>query len=102
MAYGRDRLSLLVGILQISKENGLPWWVRGKRIGLQYRTSRRRSLIPGQEDPWRRTWQPTPVFLPEESHAQRSLVGSMRLQIVGHDGVATLSLDHHPETTLRQ
>ena len=73
MAYGRDRLSLLVGILQISKENGLPWWVRGKRIGLQYRTSRRRSLIPGQEDPWRRTWQPTPVFLPEESHAQRSL-----------------------------
>ena len=24
---------------------------------------------------WRRTWQPTPVFLPGESHAQRSLVG---------------------------
>ena len=25
--------------------------------------------------PWRREWQPTPVFLPEESHGQRSLVG---------------------------
>ena len=25
--------------------------------------------------PWRRNWQPTPVFLPEESHGQRSLVG---------------------------
>ena len=25
--------------------------------------------------PWRRAWQPTPVFLPGESHAQRSLVG---------------------------
>ena len=25
--------------------------------------------------PWRRTWQPTPVFLPGESHAQRSLAG---------------------------
>ena len=25
--------------------------------------------------PWRRAWQPTPVFLPEESHRQRSLVG---------------------------
>ena len=25
--------------------------------------------------PWRRTWQPTPVFLPGESHGQRSLVG---------------------------
>ena len=25
--------------------------------------------------PWRRTWQPTSVFLPEESHGQGSLVG---------------------------
>ena len=25
--------------------------------------------------PWRRKWQPTPVFLPGESHGQKSLVG---------------------------
>ena len=25
--------------------------------------------------PWRRAWQPTPVFLPGESHGQRNLVG---------------------------
>ena len=25
--------------------------------------------------PWRRKWQPTPVFLPGESHRQRSLAG---------------------------
>ena len=25
--------------------------------------------------PWRRKWQPTPVFLPGESHGQRSLTG---------------------------
>ena len=25
--------------------------------------------------PWRKKWQPTPVFLPEEFHGQRSLVG---------------------------
>ena len=25
--------------------------------------------------PWRRAWQPTPEFLPGESHGQRSLVG---------------------------
>ena len=25
--------------------------------------------------PWRRAWQPTPVFLLEESHGQRSLAG---------------------------
>ena len=29
----------------------------------------------GREDPWRRAWQPTPVFLSGESHGQRSLVG---------------------------
>ena len=25
--------------------------------------------------PWRRKWPPTPVFLPGQSHGQRSLVG---------------------------
>ena len=25
--------------------------------------------------PWRRAWQPTPAFLPGESHGQRSLAG---------------------------
>ena len=25
--------------------------------------------------PWRRKWQPTPVFMPRESHGQRSLAG---------------------------
>ena len=34
------------------------------------------GLIPGVKKlPWRRKWQPTPVFLPEESHGQRILVG---------------------------
>ena len=48
-----------------------------------------RSL--GREDTWRRTWRPTPVFLPGESHGQRSLLGSMGLhgsmgsQRVGQD-----------------
>ena len=37
--------------------------------------------------PWSRKWQPTPIFLPEKSHGQRSLVayspwGHKR---VGHD-----------------
>ena len=36
--------------------------------------------IPGLgRFPWRREWQPTPVFLPGESHGQRSLVGSSPL-----------------------
>ena len=29
----------------------------------------------GQDGPWRREWQPTPVFLPREFHGQRSQVG---------------------------
>ena len=29
----------------------------------------------GQQSLWRRKWQPTPVFLPGESHGQRSLMG---------------------------
>ena len=34
------------------------------------------GLIPGSgRFPWRRKWQPTPVFLPGESHGWRSLVG---------------------------
>ena len=37
--------------------------------------------------PWRRAWQPTAVFLPEESHGQRSLVGCgpYGRKRVGHD-----------------
>ena len=37
---------------------------------------RNAGLIPGSgKIPWRRKWQPTRVFLPGESHGQRSLAG---------------------------
>ena len=29
----------------------------------------------GSEDPWRKKWLPTPVFLPREFQGQRNLVG---------------------------
>ena len=35
--------------------------------------------------PWRRKWQPTPVFLPGEHHCQRNLVGSTVHEIVEPD-----------------
>ena len=37
----------------------------------------RETRVPslGGKIPWRRKWQPTPVFLPGESHGRRSLVG---------------------------
>ena len=32
--------------------------------------------IPGSgRFPWRKAWQPTPIFLPGKSYGQRSLVG---------------------------
>ena len=33
------------------------------------------SILGVGKIPWRRTWQPTPVFLPGESYGQRSLAG---------------------------
>jgi len=46
------------------------WW---KRIYLQCRRPRFDSWVG--KVPWRRKWQPTPVFLPGESHGQRNLDG---------------------------
>ena len=39
--------------------------------------SKQKTQVPllGQEDPLRREWQPTPVFLPGQSQGQWSLVG---------------------------
>ena len=54
---------------------GLPWWLTGQRTHLKCRRHRRCGLSLGQEDPWRRKWRPTLVFLPGKPHGQRSLVG---------------------------
>jgi len=60
-------------ILQEMKEyigymGGLPRWLSGKESTCQYGRYRRRrfSLWVGKI-PWRRKWQPTPIFLPGES-----------------------------------
>ena len=52
---------------------GLPWWLSGKESTCQ---CRRHKFDPWVgKVPWRRKWQPTPVFLPGKSHGRRSLVG---------------------------
>ena len=50
----------------------------------------RRLHDTGVYMPWRREWQPTPVFVPGESHGQRSLgrLQSMGPQSVGHTWAA--------------
>ena len=64
----------IVSILRHSSTPGFPCGASdqestcnaGKRCGFDPWT---------RKIPWRRAWQPTPVFMPGESHGQRSLVG---------------------------
>ena len=50
--------------------------------------------------PWRRKWQPTPVFLPGESHGRRSLVGYSPWGRKEADTTERLHHHHHPSPTL--
>ena len=55
---------------------GLPRWLSSKESDCQCRSSKRKKFNPWvRKTPWNRKWQPTLVFLPEKSHAQRSLTG---------------------------
>ena len=48
----------------------------GKEPSCQCRRCKRPEFNPWvRKIPWRRAWQPTPVFLPGESYGQRSLAG---------------------------
>ena len=60
----------------IRREPGLPRWYSGKESACQCRRHKRHGFNSWVRNiPWRRKWQPTPVFLPRKSHGQRSLVG---------------------------
>ena len=68
-------------------------WLSGKESVCQWRRRRRCGFSPWvRKIPWRRTWPPTPVFWPGESHGQRSLVGySPWSQRVRHDWATELN-----------
>ena len=58
------------------QEKGLPRRLSGKESTYHCRRHRRCEFYPWvRKIPWKRKWQPSPVFLPGESHGQRSLVG---------------------------
>ena len=55
---------------------GFPGGDSGKEPACQRRRCKRCGFDPWVEKmPWRRAWQPTPAFLPGESHGQKSLAG---------------------------
>ena len=54
---------------------GLPGGASGKEPACQCGRRKRQGFDPWVgKIPWRRAWQPTPLFWPGESHGQRSLV----------------------------
>ena len=80
---------------------GLPRQHSGKESTCQCRRHKKHSFDPWlRKILWRRKRQTTPVFLPGESHGQRSLVGLqfMGLQRVGHDWATLLSFTFSVET----
>ena len=71
--------------------SGLPWWHSCQRVCLQCRKHGFHPWV--RKIPWRRKWQPTPGFLPE-NHMDRGawwlrFMGSQR---VGHDWATNSSL----------
>ena len=48
--------------------------------------------------PWRRKWQPTPVFLPGKSHRQRSLAGYSPWDCQESDMTDPMSVHTHTHT----
>ena len=56
--------------------HGLPSWSSGKEFACQSRRCWRREFdLWVKKIPWRRKWQPIPVFLLRKSHGQRNLAG---------------------------
>ena len=53
---------------------GFPGGASGKESCCQYRRCKRHGFDPWiRKIPWRKAWQPTPVFLPGESHGQSGI-----------------------------
>ena len=60
--------------LSLPTPEGLPRWHTAKDPACQCRRHKRPGFDPWVgKIPQRRAWQPTPIFLPGESHEQRSL-----------------------------
>jgi len=56
------------------KQLGFPGGPSGEDPTCQCRRHKRSGFDPWVgKIPWKRAWQPTPVFLPGESHGQRTL-----------------------------
>ena len=89
------------GVLRVERHQpaggGLPWCSDSKESACSAG-----DPVPSLygKVPWRRAWQPTPVFVPGESHGQRSLVGYSPWGCKESDTTEQLTHTHtHTHTT---
>ena len=78
------------------KLTGFPWELRGKGSACNAGDTGDMGSIPGLEKiPWRRKWQPTPVFSSGKSHGQRNLASysPWGCKRVRHDNVTNNKSD---------
>ena len=74
---------------------GFPGSASGKEPACQCRKRKRLGFNPWvKKIPWRRAWQPTPVFLPGESHGQRNLAGCSPVGCKELDKTEVISQTH--------
>ena len=74
----------IVEFRELERASLVDQWV--KNLPAMQEIQEMKVLSLGQKIPWKRAWQPTPVFLPGESHGQRSLSGYSQS---GHKGLDT-------------
>ena len=78
VSFKKKKIKCIINIKKklfkkISVSLGLPRWPCGERIRLQCKRHGFNPLV--EKIPWRRKWQPAPVFLPGKSQGQRGLAG---------------------------
>ena len=83
---------------------GLPWWLSSKESTCNTRD----TGVRGGLDPWvgatlwRRAWQPTPVFLPGESHGWGSLQATSHRVAKSWDTTGATEHAHTEGVSMRQ
>ena len=76
MAMGSEVGAMKRKVLNLWRKTlGFPGGTSGKELACQFRRHKTTGLIPGI--PWRRAWQPTPVFLLRHPHGQGRLVATV-------------------------
>ena len=97
-------LTFLCGEKPVAQHHGWPGllsdYENGKEPACECRRHKTRNFDPWVgKIPWRRTWLPTPLFLPGESHGQRSLTGYIRGVTKSQTRLKRLSTRTHKQMT---